>query len=128
MYGWFALGAALAVVGLVMNLLTQSDLVRTLSLGLLVVGFTAMTVGPVRTLIVALEDFFTHFLRLMEAILETPKSQDALPRGSQIPGDANATRLARLNRLASENKELIDALSKLVVPVLVALVPLSGFS
>ncbi len=92
--------------GILVNLSHQSELVEALALAVVVLGMSTLGLWPI--------------LRVLALLGEVP----TLAASRTLEGREGG--LARLNRWAAEHKELVDALGKLVVPVLVALVGLFG--
>lgn len=107
LYGWFFLGSAAALVGVPINLITSSGWPRLLSLLLVIFGLTVACVGPGTVLLEVLQEFL-----------------DVLS-GQRVPDRPEAL-LDRLNRGAAEYRDLVDAISKLVIPILVGLIALTG--
>lgn len=113
--GCLVLGYVAAWTGAIVGMAARSDLLIDMMILLVVLGLSVANGGPLwllsrqhleqRKVLVAIVDAFHG---------ETP---------SQPERDAL---LARLNRLAAENKELVEAVGKVVVPVVVALVALLG--
>jgi hypothetical protein len=112
-------GAVTVQVSILVNLFNSSASFRALALLVVVSGLLALSYW-VRCLLV-------DTVRSMTQQLTESLTQPLADPLSAVDDEADReARLARLNRLAAENKELLDAMGKVVVPIAVALVAFAG--
>ena len=108
------------MVGTVMNLTVGSGWPRLVSLLLVIFGITTAAVGPFRILWPPIQEYLDVSTELLMAIVGERPGLDEDRTGQR------EALLARLNRAAAEYKDLVDAISKLLIPLVVALVALAG--
>jgi hypothetical protein len=94
-------------VGVPINVVASSSWLRLLSLVLVIFGIAAAFVGPINVLLELLNEVVGAFI-------------------GQRTSDRPEALFDRLNRGAAEYRDLVDAISKLVIPIVVGLLALAG--
>jgi hypothetical protein len=112
--GSLVVGYTAAMIGAVVGMAAKSDLLIDMMIILLILGLSIAHGVPMSLLIRQYTEQRKVLIELVDAF-----------RGEASSENREAL-LTRLNRLAAENKELVEAMGKVVVPIVVALVAFTG--